>query len=79
MDLLAGDHDMLLENFLSQAFSTNGYIPSPPAGFINHGQCCHVVTSHIHDDFCGDGLMYQKSKVPCCLERGAQSIRLCLS
>ena len=59
---------MSLENFLSQGFSIDGDIPSPPAWFINHGQGCCVVTSHVHDDFCGDGLMNQKSKVSCCLE-----------
>ena len=37
-------------------------------------QCCLVITSHVHGDFCGDGLMDQKSKIPSCLERCAQSI-----
>ena len=71
-----GDDEVSLENFLSQGFSIDGDIPSPPAGFINHSQSCCVVTPHIRGDFCGDSLMNQKSKVSCCLEKGAKSIKL---
>ena len=74
-----GNDEVSLEDFLSQGLSIDRDVPSPPAGFIYHGQSCCVVTSHVPDDFCGDGLMNQNPKVSCCLERGTQSIKLCLS